>query len=97
MRGDLGDRLGRPLKDLRISVTDRCNFRCRYCMPREVFGKDFPFLERGGIMSFEEIDRFAGIFIDLGFSLIWVSRKSASQAANPSFAKICQISFLCFQ
>ncbi|MBR19624.1 MAG: GTP 3',8-cyclase MoaA [Euryarchaeota archaeon] len=70
MRGDLGDRLGRPLKDLRISVTDRCNFRCRYCMPREVFGKDFPFLERGGIMSFEEIDRFAGIFIDLGVEKI---------------------------
>ena len=70
MREDLGDRLGRPLKDLRISVTDRCNFRCRYCMPREVFGKDFPFLERGGIMSFEEIDRFAGIFIDLGVEKI---------------------------
>ena len=70
MREDLGDRLGRPLKDLRISVTDRCNFRCRYCMPREVFDKDFPFLERGGIMSFEEIDRFAGIFIDLGVEKI---------------------------
>ena len=70
MREDLGDRLGRPLKDLRISVTDRCNFRCRYCMPREVFGKDFPFLERGGIMSFEEIDRFAGIFINLGVEKI---------------------------
>ena len=70
MRDDLGDRLGRPLKDLRISVTDRCNFRCRYCMPREVFGKDFPFLERAGIMSFEEIDRLAGIFIDLGVEKI---------------------------
>lgn len=70
MRDDLGDRLGRPLKDLRISVTDRCNFRCRYCMPREVFGKDFPFLERVEIMSFEEIDRLAGIFIDLGVEKI---------------------------
>jgi|TARA_B100000085_G_scaffold146410_2_gene133258 cyclic pyranopterin phosphate synthase len=70
MRDDLGDRLGRPLKDLRISVTDRCNFRCRYCMPREVFGKDFPFLERAEIMSFEEIDRLAGIFIDLGVEKI---------------------------
>lgn len=70
MRDDLGDRLGRPLKDLRISVTDRCNFRCRYCMPREIFGKDFPFLERAEIMSFEEIDRLAGIFIDLGVEKI---------------------------
>ena len=70
MRDDLGDRLGRPLKDLRISVTARCNFRCRYCMPREVFGKDFPFLERVEIMSFEEIDRLAGIFIDLGVEKI---------------------------
>ena len=70
MRDDLGDRLGRPLKDLRISVTDRCNFRYRYCMPREVFGKDFPFLERVEIMSFEEIDRLAGIFIDLGVEKI---------------------------
>jgi len=70
MRDDLGDRLGRPLKDLRISVTDRCNFRCRYCMPREVFGKDFPFLERAEIMSFEEIDRLAGILIDLGVEKI---------------------------
>ena len=70
MRDDLGDRLGRPLKDLRISVTDRCNCRCRYCMPREVFGKDFPFLERAEIMSFEEIDRLAGIFIDLGVEKI---------------------------
>ena len=70
MRDDLGDRLGRPLKDLRISVTDRCNFRCRYCMPREVFGKDFPFLERAEIMSFEEIDRLAGIFIALGVEKI---------------------------
>jgi len=70
MEADLTDRLGRPIKDLRVSVTDRCNFRCRYCMPREVFGKDFPFLERGGIMSFEEIDRFAGIFINLGVEKI---------------------------
>ena len=70
MEADLTDRLGRPIKDLRVSVTDRCNFRCRYCMPKEVFGKDFPFLERGGIMSFEEIDRFAGIFINLGVEKI---------------------------
>ena len=54
---ELRDRLGRPLRDLRVSVTDRCNFRCRYCMPREVFGADFPFLPRDQILSFEEITR----------------------------------------
>jgi len=70
MRSGPADQFGRLLKDLRISVTDRCNFRCRYCMPREVFGKDFPFLERGGIMSFEEIDRLVGIFINLGVEKI---------------------------
>ncbi|MCY3920711.1 MAG: GTP 3',8-cyclase MoaA [Chloroflexi bacterium] len=53
----LRDRLGRPLRDLRVSVTDRCNFRCRYCMPREVFGADFQFLPRDQILSFEEITR----------------------------------------
>ncbi len=53
------DRLGRPLADLRISVTDRCNFRCTYCMPREVYGPDHPFLPRGEILDFEEIARLA--------------------------------------
>ena len=53
----LRDRLGRPLRDLRVSVTDRCNFRCRYCMPREVFGPDFAFLPREAILRFEEITR----------------------------------------
>ena len=56
------DRLGRPLRDLRISVTDRCNFRCRYCMPRELFGADFAFLPRSEILTFEEITRLARIF-----------------------------------
>ena len=51
------DRFGRPLRDLRISVTDRCNFRCHYCMPREVFGPDFQFLPRTEILTFEEITR----------------------------------------
>lgn len=59
---DLRDRLGRPLQDLRISVTDRCNFRCSYCMPREVFGPDWEFLKRSQILSFEEIARLARIF-----------------------------------
>ena len=62
----LADRFGRPLRDLRISVTDRCNFRCRYCMPREVFGADFEFLPRDEILTFEEIARLAGIAAQLG-------------------------------
>lgn len=66
----LVDRLGRPLSDLRISVTDRCNFRCRYCMPREVFGSDFDFLPREEILSFEEIARLASIFTGLGIRKI---------------------------
>jgi cyclic pyranopterin phosphate synthase len=64
------DRLGRPLRDLRISVTDRCNFRCVYCMPKEVFGKDFQFLERKALLSFEEIERVARIFRGLGVEKI---------------------------
>ncbi len=67
---DLRDSFGRPLRDLRISVTDRCNFRCTYCMPKEIFGKDFPFMPKDNIMTFEEIDRLAGIFISLGVKKI---------------------------
>lgn len=62
----LGDVRGRPLRDLRISVTDRCNFRCVYCMPKEIFGKDFVFRERSELLSFEEIERLARIAISLG-------------------------------
>ena len=64
--GRLRDRLSRPLADLRISVTDRCNFRCRYCMPKEVFGSDFVFLPRSEILTFEEIHRLARVFHRLG-------------------------------
>jgi cyclic pyranopterin phosphate synthase len=60
------DLLGRRLHDLRISVTDRCNFRCVYCMPREVFGPDFQFLPRDQLLSFEEIARIARAFVPLG-------------------------------
>ena len=70
---ELMDTRGRPLRDLRISVTDRCNMRCRYCMPREVFGPDFPFLPRADILSYEEIDRLAGLFISLGVEKIRLS------------------------
>jgi len=62
----LVDRLARPLADLRISVTDRCNFRCPYCMPREVFGAAHSFLPRAEILDFEEIARLARIFVRLG-------------------------------
>lgn len=62
----LHDTLGRPLKALRISVTDRCNFRCAYCMPRDTFGPDYPFLPRAALLSFEEITRLARIFAGLG-------------------------------
>jgi cyclic pyranopterin phosphate synthase len=60
------DRLGRPLHDLRISVTDRCNFRCTYCMPKEIFGRDFVFLPKDQVLSFEEIHRAAHAFVELG-------------------------------
>ena len=55
--GLLSDTLGRPLRDLRISVTDRCNFRCSYCMPKEVFDKDYAFLPQSSLLSFEEINQ----------------------------------------
>jgi len=64
------DTLGRPLRDLRISVTDRCNFRCVYCMPKEVYGRDYQFLERADLLTFEEIERVARIFVDLGVNKI---------------------------
>ena len=64
--GEVLDVFGRPLRDLRISVTDRCNFRCRYCMPREVFGPGFEFLPRDQIMTFEEIARLGGLVTGLG-------------------------------
>ena len=62
----LADTLGRRLHDLRISVTDRCNFRCVYCMPKDVFGRDYPFLAHADLLSFEEITRVARVFVDLG-------------------------------
>ena len=60
------DTLGRPVRDLRISVTDRCNFRCVYCMPKEVFGHEYRFLPRRELLTFEEIERVARVFVDLG-------------------------------
>ncbi len=66
MSDTVPDRLGRPLRDLRVSVTDRCNFRCVYCMPREVFGRDYAFLPRAEILTFEEITRLVRVFVGLG-------------------------------
>jgi cyclic pyranopterin phosphate synthase len=60
------DTLGRPLRDLRISVTDRCNFRCTYCMPKEVFGRDYQFLPREQLLDYEEIERLARVFVAHG-------------------------------
>ena len=62
----VADTLGRPLRDLRISVTDRCNFRCVYCMPKEVFGHDYRFLPRRELLTFEEIERVSRVFVALG-------------------------------
>ncbi len=69
----LVDRLGRPIRDLRISVTDRCNFRCVYCMPKEVFGRDYPFLPRAELLTFEEIERLARTFAGLGVEKIRIT------------------------
>ena len=68
--GLLADTLARPLHDLRISVTDRCNFRCVYCMPKEVFDKDYHFLPHTSLLSFEEITRIAKLFVAHGVSKI---------------------------
>jgi len=67
------DTLRRPLRDLRISVTDRCNFRCVYCMPRDVYGHDYAFLERRELLTFEEIARLAGLFVGLGVQKIRIT------------------------
>lgn len=68
--GLLGDALGRPLRDLRISVTDRCNFRCNYCMPKEIFDKDYPYLPHSALLTFEEITRVARLFVAHGVQKI---------------------------
>jgi GTP 3',8-cyclase len=69
----LVDRLGRPIRDLRVSVTDRCNFRCVYCMPKEVFGREYPFLPRAELLTFEEIERLTQLFAALGVEKIRIT------------------------
>lgn len=70
MENHLKDKHSRPLRDLRISVTDQCNFRCRYCMPAELFGPEYPFLKKGELLSFCEISRLAAVFAELGVKKI---------------------------
>ena len=67
------DVLGRPVRDLRISVTDRCNFRCVYCMPKEVFGRDYVFLPRAQLLDYEEIERLARAFVANGVQKIRIT------------------------
>ena len=67
------DTLGRPLRDLRISVTDRCNFRCVYCMPKEVFGRGYRFMDRKELLTFEEIERLARAFVSHGVEKIRIT------------------------
>jgi cyclic pyranopterin phosphate synthase len=69
----LTDQRSRPLHDLRISVTDRCNFRCTYCMPKEVFGRDFTFLPHEALLTFEEIERVARVFVGLGVEKVRIT------------------------
>jgi cyclic pyranopterin phosphate synthase len=69
----LVDTLGRPIRDLRVSVTDRCNFRCVYCMPKEVFGRDYAFLPRAELLTFEEIERLARLLAGLGVEKIRIT------------------------
>lgn len=69
----LTDKFGRPMRDLRISVTDRCNFRCTYCMPAEIFGERYEFLPKPEILNFEEIERLARIFVGLGVNKLRIT------------------------
>ena len=70
---DVNDEFGRPLKDLRISVTDRCNFRCRYCMPRERFNEDHTFLPKRAFLSFDEIEKVVRSTISLGLEKVRIT------------------------
>ena len=67
------DLFGRPLRDLRLSVTDRCNFRCPYCMPAEIFGEAYEFLPKDEILTFEEISRLAALFVDAGVNKLRIT------------------------
>ncbi|SRR6266568_448547 len=81
----LANRLG-PLRDLRISVTNRCQFRCTYGMPREVFGRDFAFLPRAELLTFEELTRLARVFAGLGVRKLRLTGGGAAAAPRPGAA-----------
>ena len=83
------DTLARPLRDLRISVIDRCNFRCQYCMPRDVFGAEYNYLDRDEILSFEEIDKFVASVIPLGIEKIRLT--GGEPLLRRDFAKLVKI------
>ena len=78
--GPAADALARPLRDLRISVTDRCQFRCTYCMPREVSGRGFVFLPREDLLTFEELIRLARVFAGPGRAQAAADRRRAAAA-----------------
>src|SRR5690625_796633 len=82
------DHFGRPLKDLRISVTDKCNLRCTYCMPKEVFGDDHVFLPKNELLSFEEIARLAKEFANLGVHKIRLTGGEPLMRQDLMYAKI---------
>ncbi|KFE41183.1 molybdenum cofactor biosynthesis protein A [Staphylococcus agnetis] len=73
MTDQILDKLGRPIRDLRISVTDRCNFRCDYCMPKEIFGDDYVFLPKDQLLTFEEIARITQIYAHLGVKKVRIT------------------------
>ena len=73
MKAVIQDKLGRPIRDLRISVTDRCNFRCDYCMPKEIFGDDYTFLPKDELLTFEELTRISNIYAQLGVKKIRIT------------------------
>ena len=73
MTEPLTDRLGRPLETLRVSITDRCNFRCVYCMPKEVFGNTYRFLDRSELLRFEELERVVRVFAGLGVKTVRIT------------------------
>ena len=82
------DTMGRSMRDLRISVTDRCNFRCPYCMPAEIFGEAYEFLPREEILTFEEITRLTGLFAEFGVAKGPHHRRRATVAHRPASAYI---------
>ncbi|MGJ5712884.1 GTP 3',8-cyclase MoaA [Staphylococcus auricularis] len=73
MVAQITDKLGRPIRDLRLSVTDRCNFRCDYCMPKEIFGDDYVFLPKDELLTFDEMVRIAKIYTELGVKKIRIT------------------------